>query len=112
MLVRTYSYSGGQANRGTRNALPDVELLPRPKVKETDSGYEITKITPQTIGGGYTLADLNPAHVNGRIVVFVVVDPAGVERECLFAPGYTALSTDRNFGYSLTVVHRERISPT
>jgi hypothetical protein len=112
VIVRTYSYAGGQANRGARSVLSDVELLPRPKVRETDDGYEITKITPQTIGGGYTPADLNPAHVNGRIVVFVIVDPAGVERECLFAPGHTALSTDRNFGYSLRVVHRERINPT
>lgn len=111
LLIRTYTWSGGTANSGTRSVLAEVEIAPRPKIYETATGYTVAKITPAFPGGGYTMADFDPRHVDGRQAVFVVVDPDGNERPCIYEPGAEALNTERNFGYSLKLRHLDRRTP-
>jgi hypothetical protein len=101
VFIRTYQWSGPRPNQGDRTTVSDVEILPRPRVRETEDGYTVDKITPETSLGGYALSDLIPTPNAKRQVVFVVVDPDGNERECLTAPGQAAVNTERNFGYSL-----------
>lgn len=104
VLIRTYVWSGQWSNHGDQSTLPDDEILPRPRVRETEDGYVVDKITPETTVGGYALSDLVPANAQNRQTVFVVVDPAGNERICKPAAGLASVNTDRNFGYSLRLV--------
>jgi hypothetical protein len=101
VFIRTYEWSGRRPNEGDKTTASDVEILPRPRVRETDSGYTVDKITPETSLGGYAPSDLIPAHNARRVTYFVVIDPEGNERECKYAGGLASVSTDRNFGYSL-----------
>lgn len=101
VLLRTYQWSGPRVGQGDRTVASEVEILPRPRVRETEDGYTVDKLTPETTLGGYSLSDIVPSRVAGRQMVFVVVDPDGNERECLPAHGHTAVNTERNFGYSL-----------
>lgn len=111
VLLRTYQWSGSRANSGDQS-VTDVEILPRPRVRETADGYTVDKITPETTLGGYTVEDLVPVQNARRQLVFVVVDPDGNERECLPVPGVNSVATDRNFGYSLTLrLKTPRVSP-
>jgi hypothetical protein len=114
LLIRTYVWSGGKVNAGTRSVQSEVEIAPRPKIRETQTGYTVEKITPEFSGGGYTLADFDALHVDGVQAVFVVVDPDGNERLCIYEPdepGADSLNTQRNFGYSLKLRHLDRRTP-
>lgn len=110
VIRRIITWSGEGVMRGQPTPT-DVEILPRPKVRETPDGYEITKITPVFSGGGYTLADINPILERNQQLTWIIIDPDSTERRCIFAAGTKALLTDRNFGYSFNVVHLDRTAP-
>lgn len=107
---RIVDWSGAEVGTLTKTTT-DTEILPRPKVTETADGYVISKITPTFSGGGYTMAYLMPTLDDSQQVQWVVVDPDGNSRVCVFAAGTDAVKTDGNFGYSIRVVHTDRTAP-
>lgn len=108
VTIRTRTWSGGKVRLGAPSD-SDLELLPRPRVREIDQRrIKVDKITPQFSGGGYTRQQLRPDDLTSTEYYYIVVTPDGVSRN------YTLenLDTARNFGYELTLIQLDRSSPT
>lgn len=108
VIVRVRTWSGGKVRLGTPTDL-DTEILPRPRVRETDYRHiRVDKITPSHSAGGYTREQLRPDDVPGTEYYYVVVSPDGVSRNYALEN----IDTARNFGYELKLIQLDRSAPT
>lgn len=118
VTVRTRTWAGGRVRADGGHEDVDVEILPRPKVREINqreiagSGgrYEagdvkVGPITPSHSGGGYTADDLAPvASARGVEVLYVL--EGGISGEYMRID----IQTDRAFSYWL-FLRRKRSTP-
>jgi hypothetical protein len=111
LYFRTRTWTGGRAGKGDPTDV-DVELLPRPKIRETESGYTVTGITPTYAGGGYTVDQLRILESPGVEKFYVVVKPNGESVECGLDSGHDAVDTGKNFNWSLRLVSLDDREPT
>jgi hypothetical protein len=105
VILRTKTWSEGEVGLGTLTTT-DVELVPRPKVREKGPGIvEVGPITPQYGGGGYAPSDLAPSLDADQEHVWVLIGADGAEREYRWAD----TDTRRAFRYVFTLeaLHRE-----
>lgn len=107
--VRTWTGgdSGAEVRLGTSTD-DDVELLPRPHVREVNGDQELTvgPITPSCTAGGYTVEQLNPTLTAGQELIYVVVGANGTRTYAL-----ASLDTSRAFTYMLRLQGLERATP-
>lgn len=113
VIVRTRTWPGGdngpEVRYGATYTDSDLEILPRPHVRETPGGgLLVGPITPAHAGGGYTVDQLNPAPslTAGQEVLYVVIGPGGTRT-------FAAVEIDerRSFRYMLHLTSLERAVP-
>lgn len=109
VIVRTRSWSGGEAKLGHATD-SEIELFPRPKVRNAGEGSRIVTvgpITPSNAVGGYTLEQLNPSEHDGVEAYYILIGPDGIERP------YKLIQIDqkRAFRYTLTLEALDRRMP-
>lgn len=78
VTVRTRTWSEGQVQLGTPT-ISDLVLIPSPDIAEMDgdNSLKVSAITPAFAGGGYTVAQLNPAITAGVETYYIVDGPNG-----------------------------------
>jgi hypothetical protein len=111
VIVRSRQYpsspSGADVGLGSPTTT-DLEITPRPKVKDLgNQALEVSLIIPQNANGGYTPAQLRPPDADGFEYVYVVIGPDGVEREYALQD----LDTRRPFFYTATLTPIDRKIP-
>lgn len=111
VIIRSRQYpsspDGPDAGLGTPT-VTDLEILPRPKVKDAgNQTLEVSLIIPQNANGGYTPAQLRPSDGDGFEYFYLVIGPDGTERGYALAE----LDTRRPFFYSVTLVPLDRKIP-
>jgi hypothetical protein len=83
VILRTRSWDGGSVRMGDYSDT-DLELVPRPKVREASPGrITVGPITPTYPGGGYTAAQLFPDDTleGNEERMWIVIGLDGEERE-------------------------------
>ena len=106
LVLRTRTWSTGEVRFGTSTDV-DLEILPRPRIKETgDEVLKVDRITPQNTSGGYTMAQLNPPDTAGVEIIYVVTAPNGTKDYSL-----AAIEDKGNFGYSMLLNPLNRPRP-
>lgn len=109
VILRTRTWDGGHVRMGSADD-EDLELDPRPKVREASPGYlKVGPITPSYPGGGYTPTQLFPDNAleANEERFWVVIGLDGEERE------YRVSSIDsrRAFGITFTLQALDRPDP-
>lgn len=108
VIRRTKTWSGGQVGLGTLTTT-DVELAPRPKVRDAGPGQVVVgPITPAFAGGGYDHDDLVPAQTDAQDVIWVLIGADGEERPYRWA----GTDSRRAFRYMLTLQELDREDPS
>lgn len=112
VIVRVRTWTGGpdgaQVGLGTYTD-SDMEIIPSPRVRVSNEGEVIVdRITPAFAGGGYTVAQLNPAPTltAGQRVIYILIGPNGT-REFYGA----SVEIRKNFGYALRMMDLDRVVP-
>ena len=106
VVIRTRTWSTGKTRSGTYTDV-DLELLPRPRIKETgDEALNVDRVTPQNTSGGYTVAQLNPPDTAGVEIIYVVTAPNGTKDYRL-----ASIEDKGNFGYSMVLIPLNRPRP-
>jgi hypothetical protein len=111
VYVRTRTWTGNVVQLG-ECIDSDVEILPRPLVKETggDGSLRVGPVTPAYVAstsGGTAYADLTDSSLaHGQERLFVVTGPEG---ERLYR--LTGLDTSRDFSWFLNLTGLERVQP-
>lgn len=86
----------------------EVEILPRPKVRDAgNQALRVSLIIPQNANGGFTPEQLKPSDADGFEYAWIVVGPDGVERQ--YIP--TDIDTREPFFYSANIVPLDRAIP-
>jgi hypothetical protein len=109
VIVRTRTWSGGEVKLGTPSDV-EIELFPRPRVRDAGGGgttVTIGPITPQNADGGYTPIQLNPEESDGVESYYILIGPDGEER----AYKLIEINDKRAFSYTLTLQALERRTP-
>jgi hypothetical protein len=105
VVVRTRTWTPGPVNNGVPTDV-DVEILPRPRVRESGDGtIIIDRIQPRSALGGYTPQDLVPAEPQAANVerYWVLTAADGVERKYVNGK----FVTDRALHYSVEFTSRD-----
>jgi hypothetical protein len=80
VILRTRTWDEGQVGLGELTEV-DVELEPRPKVREKRPGFvEVGPITPEYAAGGYAPDAFDPPLTAGQELVWILIGPDGAER--------------------------------
>lgn len=107
VFIRTRAWSADEVHLGTVTET-DVEILPRPKVKQLGNGrWEISKVTPSYSGGGWTPEQLLPTAGEGEDVTIILRGPDGIDHRFRVAE----VNPTGNFGYTLYLDELERSRP-
>lgn len=109
VIVRTRSWSGGEVKLGHPTDA-DIELFPRPKVRNVGEGSRVVTvgpITPSNAAGGYTLAQLNPSEHDSVESYYILIGPDGVSRPYKL----TQIDQKRAFRYTLVLESLDRRMP-
>lgn len=107
VVLRTRTWSGGEVKLGTATDV-DVELSPRPKVKEQGFGeLEVGPVNPRSSAGGYTPQELNPSEASGVESYYVVTGPDDEARPYKLV----AIDTSKAFKYTLRLQPLDRAVP-
>jgi len=110
VILRTRTWDGGHVGMGAADDV-DLELVPRPKVREAGAGMlTVGPITPTYPGGGYTAAQLfpdNTLEVNEERF-WVVIGMDGEEERYRIA----SIDSRRAFRLMFTLQLLDRADPT
>ena len=112
VTVRTRSWTGGDTGAEVRlgtSTDSDLVITPRPHVTETDGGAGLTlHVTPAHSGGGYTVAQLNPAPTltAGQESYYVVTGPNGTYNYAV-----VDIDTSKALRYTIRLAALERQAP-
>jgi hypothetical protein len=99
VIRRTRTWSGGEVGLGDL-VETDLELAPRPKVRNGGPGLVIVgPVTPEYAGGGYGPDDLAPDQTAAQEVIWILVGADGEEMPYRWA----ATDSRRAFRYMLTL---------
>lgn len=108
VIRRLITWQGDAVGIGEA-CVDDLELLPKPRVREDGQNLIVDKITPSHSGGGYTPEELNPPKAyeqdtNVELVYFVEGPKTGT---------YVLIDSEEtaNFGYKLTLSPVRRVRP-
>jgi len=107
VFLRLGQWDGGEIHLGTLTDT-DVEITPRPKVKENGpSSLTVTNITPTYPGGGWEPLTLLPEVASGQDYYIIVTNPRGDSLP------YTVTDIDSTspFRVKLTLERLEPASP-
>jgi hypothetical protein len=111
VIVRSRLYPTAPGGRDVGLGTPtvtDLEILPRPKVRDAgNQRLRVSLIIPQNANGGYTPAQLKPADADGFEYFYLVIGPDGTER------GYTLeeIDTRKPFFYEVELAPLDRKIP-
>jgi hypothetical protein len=107
VTLRVRTWSGGEVRLGTSTD-SDTEILPRPKVIESNVGTAalVGPVVPSNADGGYTAAQLNPTLSAGQELIYVLTGPAGTRNYAL-----VDIDTQKAFSYYLTLQSLDRVVP-
>ncbi len=118
VIVRTRTWTGGRIGADGGKVDEDLEILPRPRVREISQreiagpggryqagDVRVGPITPKHAGGGYTQEQLAPAVTQNGVEVIYVLE-GGISGEYMRVD----LESDRAFRYML-ILRRKRSSP-
>jgi hypothetical protein len=109
VILRTRSWDGGSVRMGDADDT-DLELVPRPKVRESAPGYiTVGPITPTYPGGGYTAEQLFPENTleENEERFWVVIGLDGEERSYRVA----SIDSRRAFRLMFTLQALDRPDP-
>lgn len=103
LIVRTRTWSGGSVRMGTSTD-SDLEILPRPKVEETNGDKEL-RVSKIDLGL-YTSSQLVPTDSAAVEWYYVVIGPNG-------SHDYTCshIDTSPRFGFSMQLTALDRSRP-
>ena len=108
VIRRTKAWSGGQVGLGTLTTT-DIELVPRPKVRDAGPGMvTVGPITPAFAGGGYDADDLKPSETASQDVIWILIGADGEETPYRLAGS----DSRRAFRYMLTLQELDREDPS
>ena len=107
VYLRAGVWDGGEIHLGTLTDT-DVEITPRPKVKEAGpSSLTVTNITPVYPGGGWDPSTILPDVASGSDYYFVVTNPRGDS----LPYAVTDINSTSPFRVTLTLTRLEPASP-
>ena len=107
VYLRAGVWDGGEIHLGALTNT-DVEITPRPKVKEAGpSSLTVTNVTPVYPGGGWDPSTILPAIASGSDYYFVVTNPRGDS----LPYAVTDINSTSPFRVTLTLTRLEPSSP-
>jgi hypothetical protein len=107
VILRRKTWSANEVGLGDR-VDTDLELEPRPKVREAGPGrVTVGPITPSYPGGGYTIAQLAPFLGEDEDSIWILVDDDGTERPYRWA----GMDDKRAFRIMVTLESLDREDP-
>lgn len=108
VIRRTRTWSGAEVGLGTVTTT-DLELVPRPKVRDAGPGLvTVGPITPAFASGGYDADDLAPSQTAAQDVVWILIGADGTETAYRWHGSDSRLA----FRYMLTLQELDRQDPS